>query len=166
MIRIPEPSPEQQIIGCSLSNFLADRRHQILSEWLVGIQENDRLPATDQLTLSQLRDHVPEILDDLNRTLNDAFDHQTKEHSARFAAYHGHMRWEQRYDIAQLIREIGALRMVLIHHLVEFQEVRAPESAGKPGLFAMVVVHTFFDRMIRLSVEQFLATSKVVQHPQ
>jgi hypothetical protein len=166
MISIPEPSPEQQIVGCSLSNFLADRRQQILSEWMVGIQEHEKLPATDHLTPHQLRDHIPNILDDLNRTLTDAFNHEIKEQSARFAAYHGHIRWEQHYDIAQLIREIGALRTVLIHYLAEFQEQRAPESAGKPGLFAMVVLHSFFDRIIRLSVEQFLATAKMIQRPQ
>ena len=166
MISIPEPSPVQQIIGSHLSNFLADRRQQILADWLLGIREDERLPATDELTTSQLKDHIPNILDDLNRTLNDAFDQETKDRSARFAAYHGHIRWEQHYDIAQLIREIGALRTVLIHYLAEFQERRGPESVGHPGLFAMVVLHTFFDRIIRHSVEQFLATAKVIQRPE
>ena len=63
MISIPEPSPVQQIIGSHLSNFLADRRQQILADWLLGIREDERLPATDELTTSQLKDHIPNILD-------------------------------------------------------------------------------------------------------
>lgn len=166
MISVPEPSPEQQIVGYSLSNFLAERRQQILSEWMIGVMESDRLPATDELTPNQLKDHIPNILDDLNRTLNDAFDQEIKDRAARFAAYHGHVRWEQHYDIAQLIREIGALRTVLIHFVAEFQDRRGPETVGQTGLFATVVLHKFFDRIMRLSVEQFLATSKIIKHPQ
>ena len=166
MISIPEPSPEQQIVGCNLSEFLAERRQQILSAWMLGIREDERLPATDDLTLNQLKDHIPNILDDLNRTLTDAFNQEIKDRTARFAAYHGYVRWEQHYDIAQLIREIGALRTVLIHYLAEFQERLAPESSGQRGLFATVALHTFFDRLIRLSVEQFLATAKIIKHPQ
>ena len=158
-----EPSPEQLIIGRSLSNYLADRRDQIVSEWLAAVLLDKAVPATDQLTLSQLKDHVPQILDDLNQTLEDAFNQHRKERAAWRAALHGQLRWEQRYDIAQLVREISDLRTVLIYRLAEYADTRTAEVAGGTGLFAMVVLHTFFDRLIRISVEQFVASGNTLQ---
>src|SRR5262245_23311537 len=110
---IPNPSPEQEIIGCSLSNFLSDRRQNIVNECMAAVRHDPALPAADDLTLTQLNDHIPQILDDLNRTLCDAFNQEIKERAAWRAASHGHIRWEQRYDISQLIREIADLRTIV-----------------------------------------------------
>ena len=159
------PSPEQQIIGCSLANFLADRRQQIVTEWITSVRCDNAVPAADDLTLSQLKDHVPQILDDLNQTLCDAFNPQVKERAAWSAANHGYLRWQQHYDISQLIREFSSLRTVLIYHLAAFHDERTPNFNGQSGLFAMVVLHSFFDRLICYSVEQFVATSSVIQRP-
>jgi hypothetical protein len=164
-MKTPEPSPEQQIIGCNLSNFLADRRQQIISDWVASIRENDALPAADALSASQLKDHVPQILDELNETLYHAFDPQLKKRAAWSAASHGYMRWQQHYDISQLIREIASLRTVLIYRLAEFQEESTANFNGQLGLFSMVVLHAFFDRLIRFSVDQFVATSSVLKLP-
>jgi hypothetical protein len=165
MAEAPQPSPEQQIIGCALSNFLADRRPRVLSQWMNQVLRDTKVPAADELTLTQLQDHIPQILDDLNHTLNDAFNLEIKARAAWRAATHGQIRWQQEYDISQLIREIGDLRTVLIHHLAEYHEERVPNFNGEAGLFAMIVVHSFFDRLIRISVEQFVASSKTIQRP-
>ncbi len=159
----PQPSPEQQIIGCSLSNFLSDRRERILAEWMAAVRLDPAVPAADDLTLLQLRDHIPPILDDLNRSLTDAFSQEIKQRVAWCAATHAQLRWEQHYDISQLIREIGDLRRILIYHFAEFHDDRVPKLNGSLGVFAMVVMHSFFDRIIRIAVEQFLATSRTIQ---
>lgn len=157
------PSPEQQIVGCSLSNYLADRRPQIVSEWMASVLSNPAVPAADELSLAQLKDHIPQLLDDLSRTLADAFNQEVKERARWRAATHGHIRWEDRYDISQLITEISDLRAVLIRHLAEFQDARIHNFNGEQGQFAMVVLHSFCDRVIRISVEQFIATSNTIQ---
>jgi hypothetical protein len=123
------------------------------------------VPAADELTVAQLKDHIPQLLDDLSRTLEDAFNQEVKERTRWRAATHGHIRWEARYDISQLILEISDLRTVLIHHLAEFQDTRIPNFNGELGEFAMVVLHSFCDRLIQISVEQFIATSKTTQPP-
>jgi|SRR5581483_9290728 len=152
------PSPEQRIVGCTLSNFLSDRREIIVSQWMKKVLADQAVPATDELTLMQLKDHVPQILDDLSRTLDDALNQQTKAEAAWRAAIHGSIRWKQHYGIAQLIREISDLRTVLIYHLAEFHDERISTFNGERGVFAMVVLHTFFDRLIRISVERFVST--------
>ena len=124
------------------------------------------VPTVDDLTLTQIKDHVPQILDDLNTTLADAFNQEIKQRAAWRAATHGHVRWEQQYDISQLIREISDLRTTLIYHLAEFHDERIPSFNGQLGLFATVVLHSFFDRLIRIAVEQFVASSKMLQPPE
>jgi hypothetical protein len=156
----PNPSPEQRIVGCSLSNYLADRRQRIVSEWMASVRSDPAVPAADELTVTQLKDHIPQILDDLSRTLEDALNQEVKERARWRAATHGHIRWEERYEISQLILEISDLRTVLIHHLAEFQDTRIPNFNGELGQFAMVVLHSFCDRLIQISVEQFIAASK------
>jgi len=150
------PSPEQQIVGCSLSNFLADRRHQIVTQWMARVLSDPAVPAADELTMTELKDHVPQILDDLSRTLEDAFNQQVKDRAGWRAATHGRLRMEQRYNIAQVIREISDLRTVLIYQLAEFHDERIPSFTGQLGLFAMVALHSYFDRLIRIAVEQFI----------
>ena len=165
MMTPPSPSPEQQIIGCSLSNFLADRRQRILTEWVSSVRCDNAVPAANDLTLNQLKDHLPQILDELNQTLCDAFNPQIKERAAWSAANHGYLRWQQHYNISQLIREFATLRTVLIYHVAEFHDAQTPNFNGKSGLFAMVVLHTYFDRLIRYSVDQFVGTSTVIKRP-
>jgi hypothetical protein len=161
----PSPSPEQQIIGCSLSNFLADRRQRIIGEWISNIRGDNTVPAADGLTPSQLKDHLPQLLDELNQTLCDAFNPQIQERAATNAANHGYLRWLQHYDISQIILEFASLRAVLIYHVAEFHDEQTPNYNGKSGLFAMVVLHSYFDRLIRYSVDQYVATSTVIKRP-
>ena len=158
---IQPPSPEQRIVGSSLSNFLADRREQIVREWMESVLRDQGVPSADELTLTQLKDHIPQLLDDLTRTLDDALNQEIKAHVAWRAAIHGSIRWKQHYDISQLIREISDLRTVLIYHLAEFHDERIPTFNGERGVFAMVVLHSFFDRLIRISVDQFVSADKV-----
>ena len=133
---------------------------------MTSVRSDPAVPAADELTVSQLKDHIPQILDDLSRTLEDAFSQEVKDRAKGRAAIHGHIRWEQRFDISQLIREISGLRTVLIRHLAEFHDARIPNFSGDLGLFAMVVLHSFLDRLIRISVEQFIAASNPADRPE
>lgn len=154
------PSPEQQMLGCSLSNFLADRRQQIISQWVEAVLRDRKVPAAEELTPNQLKDHIPQILDDLNRTLDDAMNQEIKARAAWRASIHGSIRWQQNYNISQLVEEISDLRAVLIFHLAEFHDNRTPTFSGENGVFAMIVLHTFFDRLIRISLEQLISVAK------
>jgi hypothetical protein len=133
---------------------------------MAAVLSDPSVPAADKLSLTQLKDHVPQILDDLNRTLQDAFSQEIKDRAAWRAASHGYIRWEQRYNIGQLIREISDLRTVLIYHLAEFHDERIQNFNGQMGLFAMVVLHSHFDRLIGISVEQFIASGNTIQRPE
>ena len=153
-----EPTPNQQSIGELLAAFLASRREQIIADCLASVERDPKLKASDNLNPSQLRDHLPQLLDKLSQTLCDAFSKDLKDQAAGTAAAHGHIRWNEHYDVSQLLREFAHLRSSLIHYLVEFQAHN--ESTGASWLFAATVAHRFLDDAVRTSVEELLATDK------
>jgi hypothetical protein len=157
-----EPTPNELSIGVRLATFLSDRRDQIISDCMASIQRDEKVPTSDTLNPSQLRDHLPQLLDKLAQVLSDAFNQELEQQAAWTAATHGHIRWKEGYDISELLREFSHLRSSLIRHLIEFQELN-PESRGASWLFATTVLHRFLDDSIRNSVEQYHATAKLFQ---
>ncbi len=150
--KLPHPN-----IGIRLAAFLADRREQIISEWTASVHRDRMIASSETLTHSQLRDHLPQLLDNLSDTLCNAFSEDVKQQAAWTAATHGHMRWKEGYDISEVLREMRDLRAVLIPHLIEFQE-HHPDVGAARQLFSTITVHRFLDDAIRISVEQFTVT--------
>jgi hypothetical protein len=159
LITPPIPTPDQQRISVRLAEFIAERHERILAEWEDAVSRDQTIPAPDKLTHDQLRDHTPQIVSGLCQTLCNAFNPQLMFDTAYEAATHGHMRWEERYNVSQVLREISHLRATLIYHVAEFQE-QTPDFLGSLSLFAMIVVHSYFDRLMRISVESFIAAAE------
>ena len=158
MAQPEQPTPNQQSIGTQLAVFLSERRDQIVSDCMAAIERDEKVPTSDTLNRTQLRDDLPQILDNLAMVLNDAFNQDLKQEAAWTAAYHGHLRWKEHYDISELLREFAHLRSILVRYLVEFQGLH--QAIGASWLFAAAVVHRYLDDAIRSSVEQYLAITE------
>lgn len=155
--KLPHPN-----IGVRLAAFLADRREQIITEWTAAVHRDRMIASSETITHSQLRDHLPQLLDNLSDTLCNAFSEDIKQQAAWTAATHGHMRWKEGYDISEMLREMRDLRSSLIPHLIEFQELHQDIGAARQ-LFSTIIVHRFLDDAIRISVEQFTVTGQRTQ---
>jgi hypothetical protein len=142
-------------VGSRLATFLLNCREQLLSQWSDRVKRDPTLPTADSLNEIQLRDHLPLLLDKLNQRLRDAFNEELKHRSARVAALHGHIRWNENYDLRELIHEFAVLRSTIIPHLVEFQESN-PDIGGASWQFVTTVLHEFFDDAIQESAAQFI----------
>jgi len=164
MIPPAEPSSNQQSVGTRLAAFLSHRREHIISDWISSVQRDEKVPTSDTLNRSQLRDHLPQLFDSLTKTLTDAFNPDVKECAAATAATHGHIRWQEGYDLSELLIEFAHLRARLISELNGFQESN-PNITGASWLFSTTVLHRFLDDAVRSSVEQYSATAKLFQPP-
>ena len=153
------PQPDGQKVGDALASFLSARHEQIVSDWIAAVNSDAKVEASEPLTYKQLRDHIPVLLDDLNETLSNAFDREIKERASYTAAIHGLRRWQEGYDICELLRELALLRAALIPHLLNFTEMH-PEFGGASTLFVTSTLHRFLDNSMRISVEQFLASQE------
>jgi len=158
MAELEQPTPNQQSIGTQLAVFLFERRDQIVSDWIAAIKRDEKVPTSATLNRPQLRDDLPQILDNLVMVLNDAFSKDLKHEAAWTAAGHGYTCWKEHYDISELLREFAHLRSILVRHFLEFQDLH--QAAGASWLFAATVVHRYLDDAIRSSVEQYLAITE------
>ena len=153
----PESStPNQDNMGARLATFLADHRDKITKEWTASLKRDHELQSAKLVSPSELKDHLPRLLDHLAQVLADVPNRDIKEVAAWSAASHGEIRWKQQFDLGEVLREFAHLREVLIYHFVEFQN-RNPEFSGVLCLLEMIVLHRYLDETMRISVEQYLA---------
>jgi RsbT co-antagonist protein rsbRD N-terminal domain len=141
-------------IGSQLAAFLTDRREVITEKWVATVERDAKLPTSDTLTQIQLRDHLPQLFENLSTTLRHAFNQEVKVEAAHTAAQHGEHRWSEGYNLTELLREFAHVRTAFISHLVEFEEDH-PHFGAAARTFAHVTFHRFFDDAIRNSVEKF-----------
>lgn len=143
----PSASPPEQAHPDSVNGRLADslmsQKEDILSEWLQRVRADPAIPS-ETLTTSQLKDHLPQLFDDLTETLRRYGSAPVAEQAEEDAETHGAVRWQQGYDIAELLREIKHLRSILIYHLNIFGETNE-EFGVASRIFVSSTIHQFLD---------------------
>src|SRR5450755_4516751 len=99
--------------------LLADHIDQqvdlILAVWKSTVERYGNVPDSDRLSYREFVDHIPELLDRLaNRLRGREVD------AVESAQKHGKHRWSQGYDIAEVVSELGHLRMTLMRDFYAF----------------------------------------------
>ena len=150
----PEPESHPESVNVRLANDLLSQRGSIISEWMERVSHDATIP-TDALTTVQLKDHLPQIFDDLTETLRRYGSEPVAERSEKDAETHGAVRWQQGYDVAELLREIKHLRAILIYHLSLFEETNQ-EFGLAARLFVSSTLHQFLDELGIGATPQFL----------
>ena len=95
---------------------LNSRVDAIVTRWARAVREV--LPAADDLTKSQLHDSVPNLIRDLVAVMSTT----RTEPSAQFAIdapEHGRVRYEQNFDLAQVMVEYSMLRRAVLEETTE-----------------------------------------------
>lgn len=112
------PSIAAQLHGLSL--HLGQRREELLQRWREAVRRDPELAATASLSRGALDDHIPRILEDFEHRLRA--DHALQAmrvdlQQRKDAAEHGGHRWQQGYDIREIIREWGHLQNAVAREL-------------------------------------------------
>ncbi|MHA3773891.1 sensor histidine kinase [Verrucomicrobiota bacterium sgz303538] len=147
-------SPEDYL--AELADHLCKHQAGIISEWLVRVQNDQQIPASDRISPLQLRDHLPELLEELAALLIKPDSVRAANQADATARVHGSCRWQQGYDLAEVLKELAQFRTVLMHCLHEF-EVKQPGFAGKAKSTALSRLHFLLDDLIAASVNQFVS---------
>lgn len=95
---------------------LRDHADLILDRWAAEVRS--MLPAADELTMKQLRDDLPELLDHITNRLAQA-DLGSQESLDKASPKHGKVRFDQNYKLEELLVEYQVLRKVLLEHLAD-----------------------------------------------
>ncbi|HSH37686.1 MAG TPA: RsbRD N-terminal domain-containing protein [Chthoniobacterales bacterium] len=156
MIKSPEPDADS--VNAQLAGFLSARKEEMIRAWARRVDADPAI-RTERLTRSQLRNHLPQLFDDLAQTLRRYGSEDVAGRSERDAEKHGAERWQEGFSLAELLREVLHLRGVLIYHLKVFEESHA-DFGTAARLFAQTAVHQFLDELAIDAAEQFLASEK------
>jgi hypothetical protein len=107
----------------ALASHLATRRVAVLQAWRKSVDNDPELTAPSSLPRTQFNDHIPTLLDALQRRLHvwprqetTASEEQRKED----AAGHGLQRWQQGYHLREVTREWGHLHLCLVDELENY----------------------------------------------
>ena len=124
----------------------------ITRAWVGRVKSDSYLHADDPLTLAQLIDHVPEMLDELCALL--AQDSEPDFQSVRAASSHGYARALEGYSLTELLRELELLRECVFDFVAETETERGADRAET--IRALRVVNKYFGEDIIFVAEHYL----------
>jgi signal transduction histidine kinase len=120
------------------------------------IDSHPNISTSDNLTYTQLLDHLPELCTELAALLKHPDAQDIKREAKQDARAHGGKRWRQGYKLEELIREICLIRW-------NFNDTWLKAFAAKDVRFdvdaqnaARRIVERFFDNVIIEATVQFL----------
>lgn len=133
-----------------LADFLCERRGRITKEWLAAVHRDERIHTSETLSTRQLKNHFPNLFDQMMDALRLAGFVTTDPETNRASKAHGKHRWEQGYSLDEMLLEIGQLRRIVIKHLLEYDE-HYPGFRGESRELAHQIVNAFFDEIASTS---------------
>ncbi|SDA20556.1 histidine kinase [Nitrosospira sp. Nsp18] len=99
-----------------LASALRSRSDVIIQKWETAVRA--MLPAADELTLLQLRNSLPAILQEIIDVFESNKPHETRE-LIEGSKSHGSTRFHESYSIRELIIEYQLLRRIIIEQISE-----------------------------------------------
>ena len=137
------------------ATYLNDQKDSILTEWLGRVLADPAILVTDILNTVAIRNHLPEIFDDLTASLRNYGDDSVAKKAVVDAGEHGAARMRQGYELSEMLREIKHLRAVLILHIRLFEE-QNPDHDLPTRLVLSTSLHSFLDQLMIDATEEFL----------
>lgn len=142
------PSNMKPLCDALLSNV-----EKITLEWVGRVQSDPYLKADDNLTLTQIIDHVPQMLEELCELLGEPGEPNFDE--IRASSQHGYIRSAEGYSLTELLRELELLRDCVFNFVVEI-EIKQNLDRDH-SIRALRLINKYFGEDILFVVEHFLA---------
>jgi signal transduction histidine kinase len=126
----------------------------IVEKWVNSIRRDGRMQTSERLTADELTQHLPSLLDDLAEALGSPASRGVPSQADERARRLGQHRFGQHFRLEELVREIVALRAIIIDQVSVFEDQTA-DFRGMARHVALRRLHGFFDNMIVDAVRQF-----------
>ena len=124
----------------------------ITLEWIGRVKSDPYIRSDDPLTLSQLVDHVPQMLEELCVLLGQEGEQDFRE--VRAASTHGYTRSLAGYSLTELLRELELLRDSVFNFVAKTE---IEHGVGRTETIrALRVVNKYFGEDIIFVVEHYL----------
>jgi signal transduction histidine kinase len=147
----------------ALARYLSRRREALLQSWRRAVLQDPDCTTGESLPRAQLDDHVPAVIARYQRELEDFSRTQWSSESAvpdKGAAAHGLHRWQQGYDLREVVRELGKLNLCVVAELDDYAAAK-PLVDGAVMATARRLWAMAYSRDIEESIAQFFQLQQV-----
>jgi hypothetical protein len=136
-----------------VSSLLETGSETIVRAWTEKVASDKRVQTDSQLDYLQLIDHVPQIIEELRQAL--ARDASPDTGSLRKGQEHGRQRWQQGYELKEVIRELMLLRTTLMEYIETSREKMSAHTFEQLSR-AYRQLNCFMDEELYKTVEAYL----------
>lgn len=136
----------------TLAQHFRARREPIMQSWVTAVLLSTELDSAANIDSTQLRDHVPSLLEDLALRF-DRRDHRAESTDADAGA-HGYFRWQQGYSLSEVLHELSLLRKILIQEIFEHARTNR-DTSPENQLSNTALVNSFIDEVVSISTVRF-----------
>jgi hypothetical protein len=124
----------------------------ITLRWVDGVKSDPYIRSDNPLTLSQIIDHVPQMLEELCDLLAHSGEPDFK--AVRAASSHGYARSLAGYSLTELLRELELLRECVFDFVADTEQQHG--VSRDQTIRALRVVNKYFGEDIIFVVEHYL----------
>lgn len=140
----------------SLCEALRGNIEMITLRWVRRVQSDPYLKSDDQLTLTQIVDHVPQMLDELCEIFES--EEEPDFETIRASSQHGYIRAAEGYSLTELLRELELLRNCMFDFIVEVENEQ--NFSRDDAVRGLRRVNEYFSEDIIFVVEHYLSRQK------
>jgi hypothetical protein len=140
----------------AISRLLMTGQETIVRDWTEKVTSDRRINSDARLSYIQLIDHVPQIVEELQRAIARGEQETPMMSEGR---EHGRQRWRQGYELKEVVRELTLLRATLAEFLERYSgalPARTPEDMTR----SLNHINLFIDDEIYRTVEAYLDASR------
>lgn len=124
----------------------------ITMDWVRRVKSDSYLHSDDPLSLAQLVDHVPQMLEELCTLMSQPGEPEFD--TVRAASSHGYTRSLAGYSLTELLRELELLREVVFNFVADSETGRG--CSRDETVRALRIVNKYFGEDIIFVVEHYL----------
>jgi len=100
------------------SQLLNHKADIITEQWVTAVERDRKIPTTDSLSLTAIRNHIPHVLEALATVLSQSEENDV-DTIAKASLRHGMQRAEQGFEPTEIAREYHLLRSTILSNLRE-----------------------------------------------
>jgi hypothetical protein len=151
-----DENPEVSLnVSEEIRRLLRNGQETIVRTWTEKVTSDRRINSDVRLSYLQLVDHIPQIVEELQIALAEG---QAEGRMLCEGREHGRQRWQQGYELKEVVRELTLLRATLVEFLELYRgalPVRTPEELTR----SFHRINVFIDDEIYRTVEAYLDAS-------
>lgn len=143
-----------------LARFLLRRRDTILELWTQKVEERGDHTNLLKMTRAEFQDHIPAVLNVLHLELRQRAG-DTDDLVDESASQHGAHRWQQGFDVLQVIKDWGELHQALLEQIETFAAEQGSAVNAAMRRARGILVHVINEGVYR-SVAEYQRLQRLV----